>query len=243
MTDADQADPEAVIRCARRRRITIGVAAVVLALVGGLLLVTGLARQEPSPPRRADPAAGAPTGLPAGSAAPRSPGRGGADGDSDSGRPVHAPLAASDPVKVSIPSIEVSSPLEHLGLDDQKGMETPRDPAKAGWYHPGPSPGAKGPAVIAGHVTWNGTPSVFFKLATLAAGDTITVRREDGITAEFAVDRVEQYPKDRFPTVDVYRNLDHAGLRLITCGGDYSTADRHYSDNIVVYATLTGARS
>ncbi|MEU6819991.1 class F sortase [Streptomyces atriruber] len=150
---------------------------------------------------------------------------------------------ASDPVRVAIPSIDVSSTLERLGLDERKQMETPRDPTKAGWYRPGPAPGAKGPAVIAGHVTWNGTPAVFFDLAKLKKGETVVVDREDGVTAEFTIDRVAQYPKAEFPTVEVYRNLDHAGLRLITCAGDYSKADRRYSDNIVVYATLTGTRT
>ena len=120
-------------------------------------------------------------------------------------------------------------------------METPEDPDKAGWYHPGPAPGANGPSVIAGHVTWNGAPTVFFDLARIDPGDTVEVAREDGTTAEFTVDRVRTYPKDAFPTVEVYRNLDHAGLRLITCGGDFSEADRRYADNVVVYATLTGS--
>ncbi|WP_315986276.1 class F sortase [Streptomyces sp. OR43] len=28
------------------------------------------------------------------------------------------------------------------------------------------------------------------------------------------------YSKDRFRTIEVYRDLDPAGLRLISCGGD-----------------------
>ncbi|MFE6029200.1 class F sortase [Streptomyces niveus] len=42
---------------------------------------------------------------------------------------------------------------------------------------------------------------------------------------------------------EVHRNLDHAGLRLITCGGDFSEADRRYADSVVVYATLTGSHT
>lgn len=95
--------------------------------------------------------------------------------------------------------------------------------------------------MIAGHVTWNGAPGVFFGLGKLGPGDRISVRRADGRTADFTVERTALYPKDRFPTVEVYRNLDHAGLRLITCGGDYSKEDSHYADNVVVYATLTGS--
>ena len=47
-------------------------------------------------------------------------------------------------------------------------MEVPADPANAGWYELGPSPGALGPAVVAGHVTWNQAPAVFFRLAECA---------------------------------------------------------------------------
>jgi hypothetical protein len=51
---------------------------------------------------------------------------------------------------------------------------------------------------------------------------------------------VEQYPKDAFPTERVYGDIDHAGLRLITCGGAFDRAARSYRDNVVVYAGLVG---
>ncbi|MEU7282902.1 class F sortase [Streptomyces sp. NPDC045431] len=144
------------------------------------------------------------------------------------------------PRSLSIPSIGVTSTLERLGQNKDGAMETPKDPAKAGWYVPGPTPGDKGPAVIAGHVTWNGAPSVFHRLTSLKAGDPIEVEREDGKKATFEVERVAQYPKNRFPTVEVYKNIDHAGLRLITCGGQYDESQRYYSDNVVVFARLSG---
>ncbi|MFD8063236.1 class F sortase [Streptomyces cyaneofuscatus] len=143
---------------------------------------------------------------------------------------------------MTIPSLKVTSDLEQLGLGKNRAMETPKDPAKAGWYRPGTTPGAIGPSVIAGHVTWDGVPAVFFKLTELEPGDRIDVSRADGTTAVFTVDRTATYPKDDFPTVEVYRNLDHAGLRLITCGGDYSRENSRYADNVVVYASLTGHR-
>ncbi|MFF7609222.1 class F sortase [Streptomyces parvulus] len=158
--------------------------------------------------------------------------------DAGDGRTLEA-LSRSAPTKVSVPAIGVSSALEALGRDRDGAMQTPRDPGLAGWYTPGPAPGQRGPAVIAGHVTWDGDRSVFYRLGELTPGDAVTVDRKDGTTATFTVDRVEQYAKNEFPTVEVYRDLDHAGLRLITCAGDYSAAERRYADNIVVYATLT----
>jgi hypothetical protein len=56
------------------------------------------------------------------------------------------------------------------------------------------------------------------------------------------VTRVEQFAKDVFPTDVVYGNIDHAGLRLITCGGlDEETGT--FGDNTVVFADLVGANT
>ncbi|MGI5458771.1 class F sortase [Streptomyces sp. CA-249302] len=150
-----------------------------------------------------------------------------------------AALDRSVPQRVTIPSIGVSSTLETLRQNAEGAMTTPKDPDLAGWYEPGPTPGSQGPAVIAGHVTWNGANAVFKKLKTMQAGDTVDVVREDGKKVTFTVDRVEEYSKAEFPTLEVYKNLDYAGLRLITCGGDFD-ADRHYyPNNVVVFATMT----
>lgn len=158
-----------------------------------------------------------------------------------SGSQAAASMPKSVPQRLSIPSLQVSSTLETLGQHKNGAMETPRDPDKAGWYQPGPTPGSQGPAVIAGHVSWNGKPSVFEKLSTMKAGDTIEVARQDGKTAKFTVDRVAQYPKNKFPTVEVYKNIDRAGLRLITCGGQYDQGRHYFPDNVVVFASLTGS--
>ncbi|MFC8127966.1 class F sortase [Streptomyces sp. NPDC057302] len=149
-------------------------------------------------------------------------------------------LDRSVPQRVAIPSLGVTSELEALGQNGEGAMTTPKNPDLAGWYEPGPTPGSRGPAVIAGHVTWNGADAVFKGLKTMKAGDTIEVTREDGRTATFTVDRVEEYPKKKFPTLEVYKNIDHAGLRLITCGGEFD-ADRHYyPNNVTVFASMTG---
>ncbi|MFJ4434761.1 class F sortase [Streptomyces sp. NPDC088923] len=147
-------------------------------------------------------------------------------------------MPAARPTRLTIPALDVSTPLERLGLDTHQVLEPPHDPDQAGWYERGAEPGTRGPAVIAGHVTWNGAKAVFFDLARLRPGQRIEVRRADGTTAVFHVTRVSQYPKDRFPGIEVYGNTARAELRLITCGGKYSGSAHHYSDNIVVYATL-----
>ena len=121
-------------------------------------------------------------------------------------------------------------------------MAVPDDPARAGWFTGGAAPGALGPAVIAGHVTWNGEPGVFYQLGKLRRGDQVAVVREDGRVAVFTVNRVARYSKSRFPTRSVYGAIDHAGLRLITCGGTYDPARHRYLDNVVVFAQLAAVQ-
>jgi hypothetical protein len=151
-------------------------------------------------------------------------------------------LPESEPVAVSIPKLGVRSRLVDLGLGRDGAMEVPQDPARAGWFSGGPAPGALGPAVIAGHVTWDGAPAVFHRLSTMRRGDQVTVTREDGKTAVFTVSRVARFSKSQFPSRAVYGPINHAGLRLITCGGTYDAARHTYLDNVVVFATLEAVR-
>ncbi|WP_432001994.1 class F sortase [Streptomyces sioyaensis] len=212
----------------RGRRATAGVLAAAVASV----LLAGCGGQD-APPDRSAPAEQQPAqggGQPSQDGAP----------GGDAGAKAAAAMPKSAPERLSIPALKVSSPLEPLGQHRNGSMQTPRDPDKAGWYEPGPTPGSQGPAVIAGHVSWNGKPAVFHALSKMKAGDTIDVTRQDGSTAKFTVDRVAQYPKNKFPTLEVYKNLDHAGLRLITCSGEYDQGKHYYPDNLVVFASLTG---
>lgn len=148
-----------------------------------------------------------------------------------------APMAASRPVRVQIPAIGVDSELMDLGLTGDGAMEVPPAGFPAGWYTGAPTPGELGPAVVVGHVDWQG-PAVFHDLFAVEVGDVVLVTREDGSTATFEVMRVGQYPKAAFPTEEVYGDLDHAGLRVITCGGVFNRATGSHEDNIVVFATL-----
>ena len=152
--------------------------------------------------------------------------------------PPVAVLAASHPQRLLIPSISVNTGLIDLGLQPDGSMEVPADGSTAGWYTQSPTPGELGPAVLAAHVDWKGAKGVFYDLRRTKPGDPIQVQRADGSTAAFTVTRVEQYPKDSFPTAEVYGDVDTAQLRLITCGGDFDSAVHSYRDNVVVYAEL-----
>jgi hypothetical protein len=147
-------------------------------------------------------------------------------------------MARSNPVRDRIPAIGVDSVLMRLGALADGTMEVPPVGFPAGWYSNAPTPGELGPAILAGHVDWGGRPGVFYRLRDLKSGDKITVDRQDGTVAVFRVTRVEQFPKNAFPTGLVYGDIDHAGLRVITCGGAFDRRARSYKSNIVVFADL-----
>ncbi|MFE5296668.1 class F sortase [Streptomyces sp. NPDC056632] len=157
-------------------------------------------------------------------------------------RPAARPLPPSVPVSIRIPDIGVAAELARLGLDPRGRLRPPpvSAPALAGWYADGTAPGARGAAVVTGHVDSPSGPAVFYRLGTLTRGAEIAVDREDGRTAVFTVDAVEVHAKDAFPDDKVYGASDRPVLRLITCGGSWRSGSG-YDANVVVYATLTAA--
>jgi LPXTG-site transpeptidase (sortase) family protein len=151
--------------------------------------------------------------------------------------PTVAPLPKSAPLRVVVPAIGLDSGLMRLGITKDGTLEVPPNAVPAGWFTGGPTPGERGPAVIAGHVRWGRKAGVFARLARLKPGNEIRVARADRSTAVFRVNSVKTYRKTGFPAAAVYGNLGHAGLRLITCGGlNASTAK--FDDNVVVFAEL-----
>lgn len=149
-------------------------------------------------------------------------------------------LARSNPTRLTIPKIGVDTDLLALGVNQDDTIQVPplEDAKEAGWYKLGVSPGEVGNAVIVGHVNTKALgPTVFYKLGALEPGDLIQVSRADESTVTFKVDGVKSYPKTAFPTDLVYGPSDVAGLRLVTCGGDFDQKKKSYLNNVIVFAT------
>ena len=196
-------------------------------------------RVGPHDPAPRDVAAIDATTAPTGPAVPRGP-----DGqDDDALEPTAGvpALAPSSPVRLLVPSIGIDTSLMELGLHPDGSLEVPPDAFPAGWYSGAPTPGAPGPAIVVGHVDWGGRPGVFADLHRLGPGADVMVTREDGTTARFRVTYVASFSKDEFPTGAVYGDLDHAGLRLITCGGRFDRTTGSYEDNLIIFAELVGS--
>ena len=142
------------------------------------------------------------------------------------------------PVRLRIPALEVDAPVGPVGKAPDGTVEVPSEWQEVGWYDPGPRPGENGPAVLLGHVDSKAGPAVFVRLPQVQPGTVVEVVGDAGAVTRFRVDRVQQYPKTRFPTEAVYLPALRPELRLVTCGGEFDRSTGHYRDNIVAYATL-----
>jgi hypothetical protein len=148
-------------------------------------------------------------------------------------------LPRSMPETLTIARLGINADIMGVGrLADGTIEMPPLFSPTVGWYDRGPTPGELGPGVIVGHVDTYKGPSVFWRLHELKPGDKIEIKRADKRTAVFRVEVLKQFEQNKFPTAEVYGNLDYAGLRLITCGGTFNHKTEHYSKNTVVFARL-----
>ena len=151
-----------------------------------------------------------------------------------------APGAPVTPLWIDVPSIQARSTLVGLGLNADRTVEVPPvdEPMQAGWYRNSPAPGQDGPAIVLGHVDGNDQKGIFWRLREVENGDRVEVGRADGSIVAFEVYKVEQVPKEVFPTEAVYGDTERPEIRLITCGGEFDHAANNYLDNILVYGKL-----
>uniref|UniRef100_A0AAU3GWP0 Class F sortase n=1 Tax=Streptomyces sp. NBC_01401 TaxID=2903854 RepID=A0AAU3GWP0_9ACTN len=160
--------------------------------------------------------------------------------------PAHDPLDGAAPQRVEIPSVGIDADIVRRGLDDEGAIEPPPfdTPGAVGWYGEGTEPGTKGAALFVGHVDTETKPAVFYGLSAARPGEKIRVDRSDGKVAEFTIDDVQVFTRERFDAQKAYgpREDGRAELRLITCGGTYDHASHAYTANVVVSAYLTAEK-
>jgi LPXTG-site transpeptidase (sortase) family protein len=137
------------------------------------------------------------------------------------------------PTSLTIGDLGVSQAVQPVGLDDKGAMEIP-SVSEIGWYLHGAAPGLPGATVLVAHVWWGDTPGPFRRLGALDLGASIEVGIGDTIRSYQVVKRT-MYDKDELPS-DLWRNSGPETLVLITCGGEFNRATKHYEQNIVVYA-------
>ncbi|MFI5615422.1 sortase domain-bontaining protein [Amycolatopsis sp. NPDC051903] len=140
--------------------------------------------------------------------------------------PVSRVQTASRPAALEIPAIGVDTgTIVGLGLTPDGALERPKDARTPGWFTGGPTPGERGPAVLAAR---SDEPGAFRRLTDARPGEQVVVHRADHTAAVFTVYRVDHPPA---PFATARSATPAPELRLITVGGD----------NVVVYARLSQA--
>ncbi|WP_404389694.1 sortase domain-bontaining protein [Humibacillus xanthopallidus] len=238
----------------RRGVIAVAAAAVVLLVIAAVALFLGFRGEggQGSPPGPGAAATSSRDGPPTdgrestqpqapqrpSASTPAEPAAGGAPSTTDPSRDF---LGASQPTRIAIPSIGLTSTtFVDLTVQQDGTLSVPGTEDEVGLYQAGPTPGQLGPAVLGAHVdSPEGRKGIFWSLGKVRAGDAIDITREDGTTATFTVDRVKAYPKAEFPTDLVYKgDFTRSEIRLVTCGGPVDSQNE-YRDNVVVFGHLT----
>lgn len=140
------------------------------------------------------------------------------------------------PARLGIPALGVDAPIIPVGVEPTGGMEVPEDVRTAGWYRFGPLPGARGSAMVIGHVDSRVQgPGIFFGLSRLELGEKIGVQLSGGSTQSFVVVARRFFEKDELPQ-DLFARDGPPRLTLVTCGGGFDEEARSYTHNVIVYA-------
>jgi LPXTG-site transpeptidase (sortase) family protein len=138
----------------------------------------------------------------------------------------------SKPVKLEIPSLEVSAPIYGVGLTKNGAMATLDGPTVIAWYKYSSIPGQEGNAILAGHRDWNGALGTLFYLETMKKGDKLIITFEDGHTETFQLESNHLYHQDHIP--EHVMDLDgESRVTVITCAGKYIRGNGGYQSRAV----------
>lgn len=138
------------------------------------------------------------------------------------------------PYKLSIPRLNISSRIQHVGLTPEGLMEVPSSYTDVAWYKAGKRPGEIGSSVIAGHF---GTDNAVFRnLKNIKIGDALNVQNKEGKSISFVVKKIEQYTETEDATQVFLSNDGKSHLNLITCYGVWSKTTKSYPTRLIVFA-------
>ena len=154
---------------------------------------------------------------------------------------VAAASTTAEPTRLLIPQIGVDAPISPVGVEADGQMGLPYSLTEVGWYEFGPSPGASGSAVVAGHVTIKSGRGALYRLGEVSPGAEVAVEDSTGSAQRFVVTQVRRYDKVGLPVDQVFARDGDPRLTLVTCSGPYSAQFGGYRDNLVVTAEPVGS--
>lgn len=152
-------------------------------------------------------------------------------------------IKGMEPAEVEVPSIGVKANIEPTGILDNGEMGVPEDVDQVGWFKPGFKAGAKGHAVLAGHVDSLTGPAVFYELKNVKVGETVILKDADGRKMVFEVTNLTSYETDEAPIEEIFGSSDKRLINLITCTGDFNRDIGSHEERLVVTAELVSDSS
>ncbi len=138
--------------------------------------------------------------------------------------------------QLRIPAINLETDAVPRGvITNSKGdLEWETVPFVAAHYVDTALVGARGNAVISGHVVTIREGNVFRNLYKLDLGQTIEVTTDAG-TFTYVVEELRLVPPE---AIEVMAPTPDATLTLITCGGEFNPRTRQFSERLVVTSKL-----
>ncbi|QRY62508.1 class F sortase [Gordonia sp. PDNC005] len=156
------------------------------------------------------------------------------------------------PARLTIPSLKMNAVVEPKGtvMEYAKflGHEVPSFGIPEGmktttWWSDGPKPGSDGMAVVLGHTQVGGGYGVFNDIGKLRPGKSIVVASKKGTKIRFLVTKVVSGVSKSDPAAlnkVLSRAPKGSGIALVTCGGQFDSAQGASEDNIIVFGELAG---
>jgi len=152
-----------------------------------------------------------------------------------------APLPSGPALRLRLDAVGVDAAVVPETVASDGTLGVPEDVHELGWWAGGAGVGAStGTTVIDGHVDSAAQgPGALFRLAEVPLGSVINISTTQGVR-RYVVRARRSYPKAALPA-DLFRQNGPGQLVVITCGGSFNSNRGHYSNNIVVYATLASS--
>lgn len=143
-----------------------------------------------------------------------------------------------NPIKITIPTLNIETVIEHVSKNKKGQMDTPKVLNDVAWYILSATPGQLGSAVIAGHFDDDkGNPAIFYTLNTLKRGDKIIITFDNKSTAVFIVeDMFDEKNTKEFASKVFEQSKTESYIHLVTCSGDWNSQLKEYTNRFVVVA-------
>lgn len=147
------------------------------------------------------------------------------------------------PVAINIPDADVDAEVETQQIVGGQMLD-PSGPWVVSWYEGTAPVGARGNAVMSGHVDyWEVGDAVFYRVSQLQPGARIDVVGQDGTTYTYELEYIERIETatltpERLNSPEIVGQTDYAALTLITCGGEFDYDRGEYLQRDILRARL-----